>query len=55
MNMILPVKFSGVSPYFNSKLLDFVAELQYIVSWENIPLEVHRLTVDSVQISVFKR
>ena len=32
MNMILPVKFSGVSPHLNSKL-DFFTELQRSESW----------------------
>ena len=55
MKIILPVRFSGVSPDLNRKLFDFVTELQRIESWENVPLEVHRLTVDSVKVSVFRR
>ena len=55
MNIILPVKFSGVSPNLNSKNFDFFTELQRIESWENTPLEFHWLTVDSVKISVNQR
>ena len=51
MNIILPVKFSGVSSNPNSKTFDFVTELQRIESWENIPLEVHWLAVESVTVS----
>ena len=54
LNRILHVKIPGVSPYFNSKL-DFVSELQRLESWEYISLEVHRLTVDCVKVSVFRR
>ena len=52
MNIILPVKFSGVSPNLNSKIFDFFTELQRVESCENIPLEFHSLTVDSVTFSV---
>ena len=34
-------------------LLDFVAELQCGESWEDIPLEFHWLTINSVQSSAF--
>ena len=53
MKRILLVKFSGVSPNLNIK--HFFTELQRIETWENIPLEFHWLTVDSVQVSVFLR
>ena len=55
MHIILPVKFSGVSSNLNSKRFDFITELQRFESWENIPLEVHRLTVDSVKISLNRK
>ena len=44
MNVILPVKFSGVSPNLNSKTFALFAELHSIESWENIPFEFHWLT-----------
>ena len=55
MKIILPVKFSGGSADLNSKLFDFFTELQRIESWENIPLEFHWLTVDSVKAYVNRR
>ena len=55
MNRILPVKFSGVSPYLLSKLFDSVAELQRIKSWEDVPLQFDWLAVDSVKVSVILR
>ena len=55
MNRILPVKFSGVSPTLYSKTFDFFAELQRIESWEIFPLEFHRLSFDSVKVSVILR
>ena len=55
INMILPVKFSGVSSNLNSKRFDFFTELQRFDSWENIPLEFHWLAVDSVKVSVILR
>ena len=35
--------------------MDFVAELQFGGSWEDVPLEFHRLSINSVQSSVFRR
>ena len=55
MNRILPVIFSGVSPNLLSKLLTFVAELQRVKSWEDVPLEFRRLSIDSVKVSVALR
>ena len=55
MKMILPVRFSGVSFNLNSNSLNFLTVLQRIESWENIPLEFHWLTVDSVKVSVILR
>ena len=34
------------------KFLDFVENLQRSESWENHPLEFHRLSIDSMQFSV---
>ena len=48
---ILPVKFSGVSPNLYNKLLTF-AELQRVESWEDVPLEFRRHSIDSVKVSV---
>ena len=55
MKIILPVKFSGVSFNLNSKSFDFLTELQRSESWEDIPLEFHCLTVNSVKVSVILR
>ena len=52
MNRILPVKVSGVSPKSLSKIVDFTAELQRCESWEDVPLEFDRLSIDTVIISV---
>ena len=38
--------------HFVYELLDFVDELQCGESWENVPLEFHRLSVICVQSSV---
>ena len=38
--------------HFAHELLDFTAKLQCSESWENIPLEFHRFSVNSVQSSV---
>ena len=38
--------------HFGHELVDFVDELQCGESWENIPLEFHRLSVNCVQSSV---
>ena len=54
INMILPVKFSGVSPNLNNKLLTSSLSCN-VLSWENIPLEFHWLAVDSVKVSVILR
>ena len=54
MKIMLPVKFSGVSPLISTVTFDFLTELQRIESWENIPLEFHWLTVNSVKVSVFQ-
>ena len=51
MNRILPVEFSGVFP----DLHDFITELQRIGSWEDVPLELSRFSIDTVIISVALR
>ena len=38
--------------HFVHDLLDFLNELQCSESWENIPLEFHRFSVNCVQSSV---
>ena len=38
--------------HFGHELLDFADELQCGESWENIPLEFHRLRINCVQSSV---
>ena len=53
MKIIRRVKSSGCTLIFCNELLDFVAELQCGESWENIPLEFHWLTINSVQSSAF--
>ena len=51
INRILPVKVTGVCPKLLSRSL-ILSELQRGESWENIPLEFSRLSVDSIIISV---
>ena len=34
------------------KITDFITELQRCESWENVPLEFSRLSIDSIMISV---
>ena len=51
MKMIRPVESSGSSLIFDYELMDFVAELQCGESWEDIPLEFHRLLINCVQNS----
>ena len=48
------MKFSDVSPNLLSKLLT-VAELQRIKSWEDVPREFRRLSIDSIKVSVALR
>ena len=38
--------------YTKIRVEDFVAELQSIESWEDVPLEFHWLSTDSITISV---
>ena len=52
INRILPVKDSGVCPKIAQKITDFITELQRCESWENVPLEFGRLSVDSIIISL---
>ena len=53
MKRILPVKDSGVClSHRAQKFADFITELQRCESWENVPLEFRRLSVDSIIISV---
>ena len=52
INRIHPVKVSGVSPKSLSRSIDFTAELQRCESWEDVPLEFGRLSIDTVIISV---
>ena len=51
INRILLVK-AGASPKSLSKIIDFTAELQRCESWEDVPLELSRLSIDTVIISV---
>ena len=46
------MKVSGVSPNLLSRSVDFTAELQRSESWEDVPLEFSRLSIDSVMVSV---
>ena len=53
MNRILPLKVSGVSPKSLSRsFINFTAELQRCESWEDVPFEFGRLSIDTVIISV---
>ena len=52
INRMLPVKVSGVCPKSLSRSLTFTAELQRCESWEDVPLEFSRLSIDTVKISV---
>ena len=55
INKILPVKVSGVCPKSLSRSLIFTIELQRCESWEDVPLEFCRLSIDSVKVSVALR
>ena len=55
INRILPVKICGVSPNLLSRSFDLFTKLQRIESWENIPLKLRWLTIDSVKVSVILR
>ena len=48
------MKFSGVSPNLLSESLT-LPELQRMESWEDVPLEFSRLSIDSVKVSVALR
>ena len=50
INKILPVKLSGASPKSLSRSV--TAELQRCESWEDVPLEFSRLSIDTIIISV---
>ena len=53
INEILPVKVSGVCPKSLSRsLILFTTELQRCESWEDVPLEFSRLSIDTIIISV---
>ena len=54
-NRILPVKVCGASPKSLSRSLIFITELQRCESWENVPLEFSRLSIDTVKVSVALR
>ena len=45
-------KFWGCLSQVAQKIIDFTTELQRCESWENVPLEFRRLSVDSIIISV---
>ena len=51
MKIIRPWQLFGFA-HFAHELLDFTDKLQCSESWENIPLEFHRLTINCVQGSV---
>ena len=51
MKIIRPWNCAGFA-HFVHELVDFLDELQYSESWENIPLEFHWLTINCVQSSV---
>ena len=54
MSLIIDMKIIRPcwAAHFVHELLDFVDELQCGESWENIPLEFHRLTINCIQSSV---
>ena len=51
--MILPVKFSGshFTLLFSHHLLNLIEDSQCSESWENLPLEFHKLSIDSIQFA----
>ena len=52
INRILPVKVSGVFPQVAQYIIDFTTDLQRCESWEDVPLEFSRLSIDTIIISV---
>ena len=52
INRILPVKVSVSSPNLLSRSVSFTAELQRCESWEDVPLEFSRLSINTIIISV---
>ena len=52
---ILPVKVSGVSPNLLSRSVTLPQSCNVCESWENVPLEFSRLSIDSVIVSVALR
>ena len=51
INRILSVKVSGASPKLLRRSVTFTVDLQRGESWEDVPLEFSRLSIDSVLVS----
>ena len=51
MKMILPVKFSGSHCNSPIILLNLIEDFHYSSPWENLPLEFHRLSINSIQLA----
>ena len=52
INKIFPVNVSECLSQIAQKITDFITELHRCESWENVPLEFSRLSIDSIIISV---
>ena len=49
--MILPVKFSGSHCNSSDHLLNLLEDSHCSESWRNLPLEFHKLSINSIQLA----